>query len=233
MGNWKISVTHTNETNQCDYVPWGNKCLTSRSKLLTSGCGGCVDPCECEVGSKNNQIFVHHTRFWDADECDFDMCLEILLEIFIFCVKPHRHIHGCHISCKLIRPPLHPGAQELEGTFSLAGTLLSCLSLQVAQGFCKVYKTHIARSWHNITKHMHEGHVPEALWMEGVWSWADNIQAIHSESSSYGLRNCSGISKKNFGRMRFLWMENQCLQDEGVDCSSHHMGTFVLDFEGF
>ena len=30
-----------------------------------------------------------------------------------------------------------------------------------------------------------------------------------------------------------IWqMKNQCLQDEGVDCSSHHMRAFVCDFEG-
>jgi hypothetical protein len=56
--------------------------------------------------------------------------------IFIFRVKTHKHIYGCLISCNLNRPPLHPGAQELEGTFSLAGTLLiGRLSLQVAQSF--------------------------------------------------------------------------------------------------
>ena len=27
-------------------------------------------------------------------------------------------------------------------------------------------------------------------------------------------------------------MKNQCLQDEGVDCSSHRMRAFVWDFEG-
>ena len=28
--------------------------------------------------------------------------------------------------------------------------------------------------------HVWSGHVNEALWMEGVWSWANHIQAIHS-----------------------------------------------------
>ena len=33
--------------------------------------------------------------------------------------------------------------------------------------------------------------------------------------------------------MIFQYMKYQCLQDEGVDCSSHHMRAIVLDFEGF
>jgi hypothetical protein len=85
--------------------------------------------------------------------------------IFIFRVKTHKHIYGCLISCNLIRPPLHLGAQVLEGTFSLAGTLLiSRLSLQVAQGFLQgVQNSYIALSRHNISKQRHEGHVPEVL----------------------------------------------------------------------
>ena len=44
---------------------------------------------------------------------------------------------------------------------------------------------------------------------------------------SYSLRDCSGNPGKNF-----RWMKKQCLQDEGVDGSSHCMGAFVWDFEG-
>ena len=32
--------------------------------------------------------------------------------------------------------------------------------------------------------------------------------------------------------MKILWMKNQCLQNEGVDYSSHCMNAFVWDFEG-
>jgi hypothetical protein len=32
--------------------------------------------------------------------------------------------------------------------------------------------------------------------------------------------------------MIFKQMKYQCLRDEGVDCSSHHMRAFVWDFEG-
>ena len=38
--------------------------------------------------------------------------------------------------------------------------------------------------------------------------------------------------KKNFQHMKFRRMKNQCLQDEGVDYSSHCMRAFVWDFEG-
>ena len=37
-----------------------------------------------------------------------------------------------------------------------------------------------------------------------------------------------GQPEKNFRRMK-----HQCLQDEGVDCSSHRMRTFVWNFESF
>ena len=33
-------------------------------------------------------------------------------------------------------------------------------------------------------------------------------------------------------KTNFQWMKDQCLQDEGVDSSSHHMRVFVWDFEG-
>ena len=68
--------------------------------------------------------------------------------------------------------------------------------------------------------------------MEGVWLWADHFQAIHSQAPSYGLRNCSSIPQKNFRRMEFWRMKNQCLQDEGLDCSSHHMRAFMWGFKG-
>ena len=33
--------------------------------------------------------------------------------------------------------------------------------------------------------------------------------------------------------MNLWWMKVQCLQDEGVDCSSHCVRAFVWGFEGF
>jgi len=41
-----------------------------------------------------------------------------------------------------------------------------------------------------------------------------------------------GNPKKKFGRMKSWWKGDQCLQDEGVDCSSHHIRAFVWNFEG-
>ena len=38
---------------------------------------------------------------------------------------------------------------------------------------------------------------------------------------------------KKFLRMKFERMKNECLQDEGVDCSSGCTRAFVWDFEGF
>jgi hypothetical protein len=37
--------------------------------------------------------------------------------------------------------------------------------------------------------------------------------------------------KKNLWRMQFPRVKNQCLQDEGVDCSFHRTRAFVWDFE--
>ena len=45
------------------------------------------------------------------------------------------------------------------------------------------------------------------------------------------LRNCSGSSKKLSTNV-ILVDDNQCLENEGVDCSSHRMRAFVWDFEG-
>ena len=59
--------------------------------------------------------------------------------------------------------------------------------------------------------------------MEGVWSWADRIEAIHSQSPSYGLQNRSGNPKKALRQMKFWRMKTQCLQDEGVDGLSHRI----------
>ena len=75
-------------------------------------------------------------------------------------------------------------------------------------------------------------HVIEALWMEGVWSWADHIQALHSQSPILRSTKLLGQHGKNLRQMKVRRMKNQCLQDEGVDDSSHHMKAFVWDFEG-
>jgi hypothetical protein len=40
------------------------------------------------------------------------------------------------------------------------------------------------------------------------------------------------VRKNNFRHMKFWRMKNQCLQDEGIDCSFHRMNAFVWDFEG-
>ena len=38
--------------------------------------------------------------------------------------------------------------------------------------------------------------------------------------------------QEKFQWMKFQHMRNQCLQDEGGDCSSHRKRAFVWDFEG-
>ena len=68
--------------------------------------------------------------------------------------------------------------------------------------------------------------------MKGVWSWAYHIQAIHSQSPILRSTKLLGEYEKEFGRMKFWQMKNQCLQDKGVDCP-HRMRAFVWDFEGF
>ena len=40
------------------------------------------------------------------------------------------------------------------------------------------------------------------------------------------------VARKNSRRMRFWRMKYQCLQDEGVDCSSCRLRAFLWDFEG-
>ena len=74
-------------------------------------------------------------------------------------------------------------------------------------------------------------HVTEALWMKGVWSWANHIQTIHSQSPilrSTKLLKQTGIF---FRRMKVWQIKNQYLQDEEVDCSSHRIRTFVWDLK--
>ena len=50
-------------------------------------------------------------------------------------------------------------------------------------------------------------HVIEALWMQGVWSWIDHIQAIHSQRLI--LR-----STKLFGQPEFVFSKDEMLGDE-------------------
>jgi hypothetical protein len=76
-------------------------------------------------------------------------------------------------------------------------------------------------------------HVNEVLWMEVVWSWANHIQAILSQSPILRSINLLGQLVKNLWHMKLWWMTNQRSQDEGIDCSSHRMRTFVWDFEGY
>ena len=64
-------------------------------------------------------------------------------------------------------------------------------------------------------------HVNEALRMEGVCSWADHFKPSIHKVPSYSLQICLGNLKKTYDG----W--NRCLQDEGVDCSSHRMRAFV------
>ena len=52
--------------------------------------------------------------------------------------------------------------------------------------------------------------------------------AIHN-TPSYGLRNFLGSSKK-IPMNEISADENKCLQDEGVDCSSHRMRAFCMGF---
>jgi hypothetical protein len=49
-------------------------------------------------------------------------------------------------------------------------------------------------------------------------SWEDHIQAIHSQSPSYGLRKCLRNPRKKNQQLK-----NQCLQGTWVDYSFHHM----------
>jgi hypothetical protein len=67
--------------------------------------------------------------------------------------------------------------------------------------------------------------------MEGVWSWADHIQAIYSERPILQSTKLLRQPEKNSKRMKIWWMKSQCLQDEGADCSSHRMRAFVWDLK--
>ena len=71
--------------------------------------------------------------------------------------------------------------------------------------------------------------------MGGVWSWAEHIQAIHSQrailqQSTKLLRQIE--KKKKLPIDEILADEHQCLQDERVDFSSRRMRAFVWDFKG-
>ena len=84
------------------------------------------------------------------------------------------------------------------------------------------------------------GHVIEALWMEGVWSWAEHIQSHSFMESHPMVYEIAQVSRKNKNKnkkylrwMKFWRMKNQCLQDEGVGCSSHRMRACVWNFWRF
>lgn len=62
--------------------------------------------------------------------------------------------------------------------------------------------------------------------MVGVWPWADHIQGILRSTKLFGQLG------KTFWCMKFWQMKNQCLQYEGVYCSSHPMRSFRWAFEG-
>ena len=53
--------------------------------------------------------------------------------------------------------------------------------------------------------------------MEGVVSWADRIQAIRSQRPILQSTKFRGQPETNFCQIKFQQMENQCLQNEGVD----------------
>ena len=59
----------------------------------------------------------------------------------------------------------------------------------------------------------------------GVVSWADHIQAIHSQPPILWSTKLLGQPKKNS-----QWIKNQRLQDEGVDCSSGRLGNSIENF---
>ena len=68
--------------------------------------------------------------------------------------------------------------------------------------------------------------------MHGTWSWAEHIQIIYSHIPVLRCTKLLEQPKINFKHMKFWWMKIECLQDEGVGCSSHRMRAFVCDFEG-
>ena len=54
-------------------------------------------------------------------------------------------------------------------------------------------------------------HVTKALWMEGVVSWANHIQAIHSQHPILRSTKLLRLLQKNFQRMKFgRWKINVC-----------------------
>ena len=65
--------------------------------------------------------------------------------------------------------------------------------------------------------------------MKGVWSWANHIQATHSQSPIQQSTKLLGHTAKKFRHMKFWRMKKQGLQDEGVDYSSHCMRAFVWE----
>jgi hypothetical protein len=60
-------------------------------------------------------------------------------------------------------------------------------------------------------------------------SWADHIQAIHSQCPIMRSTKFLGQPKKKLPKDEILEDENQCLEDEGADCSSSCMRAFVWD----
>jgi hypothetical protein len=58
-------------------------------------------------------------------------------------------------------------------------------------------------------------HVFEALWMEGVWSCADHIQAIHSQSPILRCTKLLEQFETKFSTNEFWVDENICFQEEG------------------
>lgn len=67
--------------------------------------------------------------------------------------------------------------------------------------------------------------------MDGVWPWANHIQAYHSHSTILQCTKLLGQLEENFIQMKIWRMKKTCLQYGGVDCSSHCTKAFVWDFE--
>ena len=70
-------------------------------------------------------------------------------------------------------------------------------------------------------------HVNEVLWMEVIWSLANHVEAILTQSPVLRSMKLLGQLVKNLWRVKLWQMTNQCLPYEGIDCSSHRMRTFV------